>query len=127
MNQSDLDCVTFYGDDNSREWHIGETIEKTREQIPLGFLLNFRPNNRKIHLVLFYLRTRALWTGKITNSSNLNDLIKNENKFKFGVYEELFDDFDLKRPIQNVPIPSDPLVFLMQKNASRYLNFVFHL
>jgi len=122
LKQSDLECTKFYGDNNTREWHLGEKIEWTKEQIPVSFLFNYKPNNHKIHLVLFYLRTQSLWTGKINNTAEVNDLIRNEGaNFKFGLYEELFDNFDFIRPIRDVAIPEDPLVFLMEKNNSRLI------
>ena len=115
-----LECSTFYGDDNTKEWQINEKIETSREQIPISFLFTYKPNNHKIHLVLFYLRTRSLWTGKINNTEDLNELIVNEGaNIKYGLYEELFDDFGFIRPILNVQMPEDPLTFLMEKNSSR--------
>lgn len=121
LSQFNLECSTFYGADNTKEWQLNEKIDTIPpEQIPISFLFTYKPSNHKIHLVLFYLRTRSLWTGKINNSEDLNELIVNEGaNIKFGLYEELFDDFDFARPIKNVQIPEDPLNFLMEKNNSR--------
>ena len=120
LTEFNLECSTLYGDDNTKEWQLNETIETSREKIPISFLFTYKPSGHRIHLVLFYLRTRSLWTGKINSSKDLNELIVNEGaNIKFGLYEELFDDFAFIRPIRDIQIPEDPLNFLMEKNNSR--------
>ena len=120
LSKSDLECSTFYGDDNTKEWQLNEKIETSREQIPVSFLFTYKPSNHRIHLVLFYLRTQSLWTGKINNSEDLNELITNEGaNIKYGLYEELFDDFRVMKLVREVQMPEDPLTFLMEKNNSR--------
>lgn len=65
-----------------------------------------------MHLVLFYLRTRSLWTGKVYNTTDFQNLTNSDaSNFKFGLYEELFDDFNFIRPIRNVPIPGELSMF----------------
>lgn len=112
--------------DNTKEWHLNESIEDKRDQIPISYLFSYKPKNHKIHLVLFYLRTRSLWTGKINNTEIVKDLIENEGaNFQYNLYEELFDDFALINPIKNlikdVIVPEDPLGYLIEKNNSRLI------
>ena len=114
LNENDLECIELHGNDNSKEWQLNDQIEATTNRIPVGYLFIHRPSDYWIHLVLFYSRSGSLWTGKINNTEDTENELTN---FKFGLYEELFDDFELTT--QNIRMPKDLLVFLMEKNNSR--------
>lgn len=113
LKRDDLQCVTFYGENHTTEWHLNDPIEPERKTIPVSYLFTHKASNRRIQLVPFYLRTASLWTGKIQDAKHAN--------LEFGQYEELVDDFNLIRPFELVQIPEDPFDYLMQKNNSRLI------
>lgn len=113
LQQNNLECVTLYGENHTTEWHLNEPLAPKRKAIPVSYLFTHKVSKRQIQLVPFYRRTDSLWTGKIQEGK--------QEHFKFGHYEELFDDFQLIRPLELVQIPEDPFAFLMQKNNSRLI------
>lgn len=108
-----LECVTLYGENNTKEWQLNDPIETQRKPIAVSYLFVHKASNYRIQLVPFYLRTASLWTGKIKGAKHAD--------LKFGQYEELFDDFELIRPFESVRIPENPFAFLMHKNNSRLI------
>ena len=117
MTEKEIECVELRGVNNSREWRLNEKTDATKDLLTVGYLFTHPASNQRIHLVLFYFRSGSLWTGKINNTEDVANELGN---FKFGLYEELFDDFELTKSTRIVRMLADPMAFLMEKNNSRY-------
>lgn len=125
IHQSDLpnglDCVTLYGQNHTKEWHLNDPIEGQPKPIPVSYVFVHKTSKHRIQLVPFYPRTASLWTGKIEDKTEGKNESAKHSDFHFGQYEELFDDFDLIRPFESFSIPNNPFDFLMNKNNSRLI------